>query len=77
MDTQIAFNIAIGVIIAGGGWWAKAIWDAISRLRDDLHAIEVDLPSSYIRKEDFNDAMKTINDKLDRIWFKLEEKADR
>lgn len=77
MDTQLAFNIAIGIIIAGGGWWAKAIWDAIGRLRDDMHDIEVDLPSNYIRKEDFNDAMKTLNEKLDKIWYKLEEKADR
>lgn len=77
LDMQVAFNIAIGIIIAGGGWWAKAIWDAINRLRDDMHEIEVDLPSNYIRKEDFNDAMKTLNDKLDKIWYKLEEKADR
>lgn len=77
LDLQSAFNILIGIILAGAAWWAKEIWQAVSRLRDDLHEIEVDLPSSYIKKEDFNDAMKTLNEKLDKIWFKLEEKADR
>lgn len=77
LDLQTGFNIIIGILIAGTGWWAKEIWSALSRLRQDIHDIEVDLPSSYIRKEDFNDAMKTLNDKLDRIWYRLEEKADR
>lgn len=77
LDLQTAFNIVIGILIAGAAWWAKAIWDAVEKLREDLHSIEVDLPSNYIKKEEFNDAMKTLNDKLDRIWYKLEEKADR
>ena len=77
LDMQTAFNIIIGILIAGTGWWAKEIWNALSKLRQDIHEIEVDLPSNYIRKEDFNDAMKTLNEKLDKIWYRLEEKADR
>lgn len=77
LDLQTAFNVIIGILIAGAGWWAKEIWSALNKLREDIHEIEVDLPSSYIKKEDFNDAMKTLNDKLDKIWYKLEEKADR
>lgn len=77
LDLQAAFNILIGVVIAGAAWWMKEIWSALSRLRDDMHELEVDLPSNYLKKEDFNDAMKTLNDKLDKIWYKLEEKMDR
>lgn len=77
LDLQTAFNIIIGILIAGAGWWAKQIWDAVDRLREDLHNLEVDLPSHYVRKDEFNDAMKTLNEKLDRIWAKLADKADR
>jgi hypothetical protein len=77
LDLQTAFNIIVGICIAGAGWWAKEIWNALAKLREDIHDIEVDLPSNYIKKEDFNDAMKTLNEKLDRIWFKLEDKADK
>ena len=77
LDLQSAFNVLIGIIMAGGAWWATQIWNAVARLRDDLHEIEVDLPSNYLKKEDFNDAMKTLNEKLDRIWYKLEDKADK
>lgn len=77
LDMQTAFNIVVGILIAGAGWWAKEIWNALEKLREDIHKIEVDLPSSYIKKEDFSDAMKTLNEKLDRIWAKLADKADR
>lgn len=77
LDLQSAFNIIVGILIAGAGWWAKQIWDAVGKLREDLHNLEVDLPSNYVRKDEFNDAMKTLNEKLDRIWAKLADKADR
>ena len=77
LDMQTAFNIIVGILIAGAGWWAKEIWNALGKLREDIHEIEVDLPSSYIKKEEFNDAMKTLNEKLDKIWAKLADKADR
>ena len=77
LDMQTAFNIIVGICIAGAGWWCTEIWKAVAKLREDIHEIEVDLPSNYIKKEDFNDAMKTLNDKLDRIWYKLEDKADK
>ena len=77
MDTQTIINTALGLIIAMVGWFAHVLWTAVSKLREDIHEIEVQLPSNYIRKEEFHDAMKTLNDKLDRIWYKLEEKADR
>ena len=77
LDMQTAFNIIVGILIAGAGWWAKEIWSALAKLREDIHDIEVDLPSNYLKKDEFNDAMKTLNDKLDRIWAKLADKVDR
>lgn len=77
LDLQAAFNIAIGILIAGAAWWAKEIWNALAKLREDLHHIEVDLPKSYVRKDEFNDIMRGIHEKLDRIWDKLADKVDR
>lgn len=77
MDTQTIINTALGLIIAMVGWFAHVLWTAVGKLREDIHDIEVSLPSHYIRKEEFHDAMKTLNDKLDRIWYKLEDKADK
>lgn len=77
MEMQAIVNLTIGLLIAIGGWFAKSLWDAVSRLKDDLHAIEVELPSHYLRKDEFGDAMRQLNEKLDRIADKLDQKADR
>jgi hypothetical protein len=77
LDPQAVFNVLIGVVLAGAGWWAKEIWNALAKLREDVHAIELSLPSHYVRKDEFGEAMKQINDKLDKISDKLDAKADK
>jgi endoglucanase Acf2 len=77
MDTQTVINVAVSMIIACAGWFAKAIWDAVHRLQEDIHALEITLPTSYVRRDEFVDTLKMLNEKLDRIYDKLENKADR
>lgn len=77
MDTQTIINSALGLIIAMIGWFAHVLWTAVNKLRDDLHDVEVSLPSYYLRKDEFHSAMATLNEKLDKIWAKLADKADR
>ena len=77
MDPQSLINIGGGVILAGVGWWARVIWESVQRLKDDLHEIEVDLPKSYVTKDDFNITMKHIETMVQRIYDKLDAKADK
>jgi hypothetical protein len=77
MDQQTLINIGGGIIIAGIGWWARVIWESVQRLKDDLHLIEIDLPKSYVSKDDFNQTMKHIENMVQRIYDKLDGKADK
>lgn len=77
IDGQAIFNILVGIILSGVAWFAKTLFDAVDRLREDLHSVELLLPNNYVQKEEFKDDVKTLNDKLDKIWAKLAEKADR
>ena len=77
MDPQALFNIAAGVAIAVGGWFARQVWDSVQRLKEDIHKIEVDLPKSYVSKDDFGKTMKRIEDMFERISDKLDGKADK
>ena len=77
MDTQVAFNIAVGVIIAGMGWFARAVWEAVQRLQNDLHELECNLPIQYVRKDEFQDSVREIKEMLNKIFDKLEGKVDR
>lgn len=77
MDTQALINLAGGIILAGIGWWARMIWESVQKLKDDLHRVELDLPKSYISKDDFAATMKRIEAMVERIENKLDGKADK
>ena len=51
MDMQGVINLVISTGIAAIGWFAKALWDAVAELRKDVHQIEVELPSHYLRRD--------------------------
>ena len=77
MDTQYVMNIASVAAIGAGGWFAREIWGAVKELRNDLHNIEVDLPKSYVSKLDMDKRMDHIEGMFQRIYDKLDGKADK
>lgn len=77
MDTQSLINMAGGIILAGIGWWARMIWESVQKLKDDLHELEVDLPKTYVSKNDLDKRMQHIEDMFQRIYDKLDGKADK
>jgi hypothetical protein len=77
VDHQTLVNIGGGLILAGIGWWARVIWDSVQRLKEDLHEIEVDLPKSYVSKSDLDKRMEHIESMFQRIYDKLDHKADK
>ena len=77
MDPQSLINVGGGVILAGIGWWARVIWESVQRLKDDLHSSEVDLPKSYVSKSDLDKRMAHIESMFQRIYDKLDNKADK
>ena len=77
MDWQPYINLGAGVVLAAGGWFLRELWDAIQKLKDDLKALEVKLPSEYVRKDDLTESMDRVYKALDRIERKLDQKADK
>lgn len=77
LDAQFWVNIVAAIIMAVAGWIGKTLWDAVEKLKNDLHQIEVDLPSNYIRKDEFSESMREIKDMLTRIFDKLDGKVDK
>lgn len=77
MDPQSLINVAGGIILAGIGWWARVIWDSLQKLKEDLHQVEVDLPKGYVSKDDFHKTMRHIEDMFQRIYDKIDGKADK
>ena len=72
METQSIFNIIGGAAVAAGGWFAREIWGAVKELRKDLHELEIDLPKSYVSKNDLDKRMEHIEAMFQRIYDKIE-----
>ncbi len=84
MIDQNLFNVIVGLAGALGGWWMKAMWDAIKDLKgaDEKLATKVEdlrvlIAGQYVSRESFDQLTKAIFTKLDRIEDKLDQKADK
>ncbi len=77
METQTIINVGLGIILTIVGWFARQIWENVQRIQRDLHEIEVNLPTHYVQKSDYTETMKRIEIMFERIFDKLEQKADR
>jgi hypothetical protein len=77
VDAQTTINLVGGAILAILGWFARTLWDAVKELQTDLHQLEVDLPTTYVTKDDFKEVMARIEDMFERIYDKLDEKQDK
>ena len=74
---QSTINMVFGALLAMTGWFARILWEAVQTLKADLHAVEVDLPKSYVSKFDMDKRMDHIEDMFKRIYDKLDGKADK
>jgi len=77
MDTQNLINLLGGAALSVFGWFARQLWDAMKELRADLHVLEVNLPENYVKRSDLDKRMDHIEDMFQRIYDKLDAKADK
>ena len=77
MDEQTIINVIIGTVLSVLGWFARQLWDAVQDLKHDVKSIEVDLPTFYVRKEDLESRLDRMEASLNRIFEKLDHKADK
>lgn len=77
MDTQTLLNGTFMLATGVGGWFAREMWGAVKELRRDLHDVEVNLPKEYVQKIDLDKRMDHIEQMFQRIYDKLDGKADK
>jgi len=77
LDAQTLINFGLAIVLAGIGWWARVVWDSLQKLKDDVHEIEIDLPKSYVSKNEFHDTMNRIESIVQKIFDKLDDKMDK
>lgn len=74
---QSVINYILGSGLAVIGWFARTLWDATQKLKEDLKDVEVDMASNYVRKIELDNRLDKIENMLSRIWDSLDKKADK
>jgi len=73
MDTQLLFNIAVGLIAFFGGWVINSITRSLERLDTDVR----DMQREYVTKNDYHRDIDEIKAICKQIFDKLDAKADK
>jgi len=81
---QTLFNAAAGICSILFGWILKSIWDAVrdlqdadKELTDKVNNIEILVAGKYVTRDELARNYEGMDKKLDRIFNKLDSKADK
>lgn len=83
-EYQIFFDVSIAIIGALGGWILNTVWNAVKELQkadkelaEKVGEIEVLVAGRYMTREEFNQTLAQVFNKLDNIRDLIAMKADR
>ena len=74
---QNLINLGLGAVLTVAGWLMRELWGAVKELQRDLSKLEASLPKEYVLKDDLDKRMQHIEDMFQRIYDKLDGKADK
>ena len=77
MEFQSLFNILAGASLTVIGWFARQLWDATQKLKDDLSDLELNISEKYVKKSEISARFDKIESILERLFTKLESKQDK
>ena len=77
MDGQLVFDWVVGVSVPIGLFLARMFWGRLDRQGEDLTMHRVEVARDYARSEKLDSLEAKILARLDQIWERLDEKADK
>ena len=77
VDFQNLINLGLGAVLTVSGWLMRELWGAVKELQRDINKLEATLPKEYVLKDDMDKRMQHIEDMFQRIYDKLDGKADK
>lgn len=77
MTFEQFFMVGLSVAFGALGWFARELYSAVQKLREDLGRLEIKIGTDYVRYDRLQDALKPIKDTLDEIKLAIARKADK
>ena len=74
---QEIINIVGLMVVAVVGWFARELWSAVKQLKEDLNRLRVEIPKTYVAREDFRSDIRDIKEMLGKIFDKIDTKQDK
>lgn len=83
-EIQLGFNILVTLVAFLGGWVLNSLKSSIEALQkadksltEKVQSVEVLVAGQYVRRDDFDKISAEIFRRLDKIYDKLDDKADK
>lgn len=73
-------QVLLAALSVGGGvlgWFARELYGAVNKLKEDLKLLEVRIGTDYVRYDRLQDAMKPVLETLQEIKQALSHKVDK
>lgn len=73
-------QVLLAALSVGGGvlgWFARELYGAVNKLKEDLKLLEVRIGTDYVRYDRLQDAMKPVLESLQEIKQALTHKVDK
>lgn len=77
MDTQTIINALLGILGVFGAFLLNSVWNAINEQRRELAKLQDSLHREYVQSSVFNAHASRVENLLERIYDKLDLKADK
>ena len=74
---QSIINWAGAAALAAIGWFCRQVWDLVQKLKEEVHAIEVDLPRNYVRQDQIEAKLDKIDARFDKLDAHITKLFDR
>lgn len=70
-------NLVAGSALTVLGWFARQLWSAIQSMQKNIKDIEVAMPTHYIRRSEVDNRFDRVETMLDKIFDRLDTKANK
>ena len=77
MEVLGVFQTLLAIAISVAGWFLRMLWDNHKELEKKVSDNYMDSAEKFLRKDDYRNDIKEIRAMLDKIFNKLDEKADK
>ena len=77
MDFQTIINFGLTTVSLVVGWFARELWAAVKELKADLAHLREELPKQYLAKDDYRDDIREIKNMLNKLFDRIDHKADK